>query len=148
MTIERGLRLAAGVVVLAGFIAGVIVLLLWLGGWFSPKIAETAAPGPSRPSDFPGTIVRVRLSPQVLSESAMGTVHAVHETSIGSKLLARVMAVNLTAGQKVQAGDVLVRLDDGDLRARLEQSKAAVASLEAARARRPTTPAAPVSCSP
>ena len=68
------------------------------------------------------------------SESAMGTIHAVHETSIGSKLLARVVAVNLTAGQKVQKGQVLVRLDDADLRAKLQQAKAAVASMEADRA--------------
>jgi RND family efflux transporter MFP subunit len=73
---------------------------------------------------------RIRLP---LSESAVGTIRAVHETSIGSKLLARVVEVNLKAGQKVQAGDVLVRLDDTDLKAKLQQAKAAVASIEAVR---------------
>ena len=63
----------------------------------------------------------------------MGTVRAVHETTIGSKLLARVVEVNLKAGQKVKAGDVLLRLDDTDLRAKLQQAKAAVAAAEAAR---------------
>ena len=57
-----------------------------------------------------------------------------HETTIGSKLLARVAEVNLKAGQKVKAGDILVRLDDTDLRAKLQQAKAAVAAIEAARA--------------
>ena len=55
----------------------------------------------------------------------MGTIRAVHETAIGSKLLARVMEVNLKAGQQVHAGDVLVRLDDTDLRAKLQQAQAA-----------------------
>ena len=64
----------------------------------------------------------------------MGTIHAVHEISIGSKLLARVVEVNLKAGQKVQRGEVLLRLDDADLRAKLQQAKAAVASIEANRA--------------
>ena len=69
--------------------------------------------------------------PTAPSESAVGTIRAVHETSIGSKLLARVVEVNLKAGQKVQTGDVLIRLDDTDLRAKLQQAKAAVASAEA-----------------
>ena len=78
-----------------------------------------------------GQLVPVRLILLPLSESAVGTIRAVHETTIGSKLLARVVEVNLKAGQKVQAGDVLVRLDDTDLQAKLQQAKAAVASIEA-----------------
>jgi RND family efflux transporter MFP subunit len=63
----------------------------------------------------------------------VGTIRAVHETSIGSKLLARVVEVNLKAGQKVKAGEVLVQLDDTDLRARLQQAKAAADSADAVR---------------
>ena len=82
-------------------------------------------------SDVERRLVPVRLIRLPLCESAVGTIRAVHETTIGSKLLARVVEVNLKAGQKVQAGDVLVRLDDTDLRAKLQQAKAAVASAEA-----------------
>ena len=46
--------------------------------------------------------------------------------------MARVVEVNLKAGQKVHAGDVLIRLDDTDLRARLQQAKATVSAAEAA----------------
>ena len=63
----------------------------------------------------------------------MGTIRAVHEIAVGSKLLARVVEVNIKAGQEVKANDVLVRLDDTDLRAKLEQAKAAVTSIEAVR---------------
>ena len=62
--------------------------------------------------------------PTAAGRVGRGTIRAVHETSIGSKLLARVVEVNLKAGQKVKAGDVLVRLDDTDLRAKLQQAKA------------------------
>lgn len=62
----------------------------------------------------------------------MGTIRAVHETSIGSKLLARVVEVNLKAGQEVRRGDVLVRLDDSDIRARLQQAQAALDEAHAA----------------
>jgi RND family efflux transporter MFP subunit len=75
--------------------------------------------------------VRVRKLP--LFESAVGSIRAVHETSVGSKLLARVVAVNLKAGQPVKQGEVLVQLDDSDLQARLKQAQAAVKSAEAAR---------------
>jgi RND family efflux transporter MFP subunit len=85
----------------------------------------------SQASNVEGRLAPARLVRLPLTESAVGTIRAVHETSIGSKLLARVMEVNLKAGQKVQEGDVLIRLDDADLRAKFQQAKAAVASAEA-----------------
>ncbi len=117
--------------VLVGFSAGVIVLLFWLAGRFSPKVPVTITTAQPQVSDVERQLVPVRLIRLPLSESAVGTIRAVHETSIGSKLLARVVEVNLKAGQKVHVGDVLVRLDDTDLRAKLQQAKAAVASAEA-----------------
>jgi membrane fusion protein (multidrug efflux system) len=50
---------------------------------------------------------------------------------VASKLLAKVVEVNIQAGQRVQAGEVLVRLDDADLQARLRQAEAAVSGKEA-----------------
>jgi RND family efflux transporter MFP subunit len=119
--------------VLLGFAAGVVVLLLWLAGKFSPKVPAKNASDQAQGSPIEGKLVPVRLIRLPLSESAVGTIRAVHETSIGSKLLARVIEVNLKAGQKVQTGDVLIRLDDADLRAKLQQAKAAVVSAEAVR---------------
>ena len=54
-----------------------------------------------------------------------------HEAAVASKLLARVVEVNVTAGQAVSQGDVLVRLEDADLQARLKQAEAALTSAEA-----------------
>jgi membrane fusion protein, multidrug efflux system len=120
-------------IVLLGFAGGVVVLMLWLAGKFSPKVPATTDAGQARASMIEGQTASVQMIRLPLSESAVGTIRAVHETSIGSKLLARVMEVNLKAGQKVKAGDVLLRLDDTDLRAKLQQAKAAVASTEAVR---------------
>ena len=119
--------------VLLGFGAAVVVLLLWLGGKFAPKVPVSAASPPPQGSAVEGRVVPVRMVRLPLSESAVGTIRAVHETSIGSRLLARVVEVKLTAGQQVKAGDVLVRLDDADLQAKLQQAKATVAGAEAAR---------------
>ena len=43
-------------------------------------------------------------------ESAVGTIRAVHETAVASKLLAKVREVNVQAGQAVRTGAVMVRL--------------------------------------
>jgi membrane fusion protein, multidrug efflux system len=120
--------------VLLAFAAGVVVLLLWLAGKFAPKVPMQANAAESHASELKGRVATVRLVPLPLSESAVGTIRAVHETTIGSKLLARVLEVNLKAGQKVKAGEVLVKLDDTDLRAKLQQAKAAMTSAEAVRA--------------
>lgn len=127
------LRVGGRAVVILGFTAGVVLLMLWLAGWFAPKVlASAAGESPANPIGE-GRVVAARLLGLAVVESAVGTIRAVHETRIGSKLLARVVDVNLKAGQKVHAGDVLLRLDDTDLRAKLQQAKAAVTALDATR---------------
>jgi RND family efflux transporter MFP subunit len=124
-------RFAVQLAVSLGFAVGVVLLLLWLAGKFEPKVPPTSpAPAAAASIDWPVVPVEVRRLPR--TETAVGSIRAVHETSIGSKLLARVVEVNLKAGQKVKQGEVLVRLDDSDLQARLQQAKAALASATAA----------------
>ena len=130
---KQWLQWGGRAVVLLGFAAAVVVLLLWLAGKFAPKVPVAVESPCPRPRMSRVTWCPVRLVRLPRSESAVGTIRAVHETSIGSRLLARVVEVNLKAGQEVKAGDVLVRLDDTDLKARLQQAKAAVAGAEAAR---------------
>lgn len=131
---KQWLQWAARAAALLGFAAAVIVLLLWLAGKFALKVPVGRKSSQSPSADVAGPVVPVRLIRLPRSESAVGTIRAVHETSIGSRLLARVEEVDLKAGQEVKAGDVLVRLNDTDLQARLEQAKAAVSGAEAARA--------------
>lgn len=125
------LRVGGRAAVPLGFTAGVVLLMLWLAGGFAPKVLARAAGEPPANPLGEGRAVAARLLRLPVVESAVGTIRAVHETSIGSKLLARVVEINLKAGQKVKSGEVLVRLDDTDLRARLQQAKAAAASAEA-----------------
>jgi len=115
------------------FTVGVVVLLLALAGKFTRKVSEIQPPKESASASRDYSTVPVRLVRLPRVEPAAGTVRAVYETTIGSKLLARAIEVNLKAGQTVKQGDVLVRLDDTDLRAKLQQAVAAVASAEALR---------------
>lgn len=119
-----------------GFTIVVIVLLMALAGKFSRKIeagGHGAGAAAVRPVGADVELVAARLwrTPQV--ESAVGTIRAVHETEVASKLLAKVVAVNVQAGQSVRAGDVLVQLDDQDLQAQLRQAEAGVTAADAAR---------------
>jgi RND family efflux transporter MFP subunit len=127
-------RWTARIVVFLAFAAGVVVLMLWLAGKFTPKTPATTETARTQVQNFTGTIAKARIIRLPLYESAVGTIRSVHETTIASKLLARVVEVNLKAGQSVHAGEILVRLDDTDLRARLQQAKAAAASADAVHA--------------
>lgn len=115
----------------AAFTAVVVLLLLWLAGTSRRKIDnqphQDAAPPAGRPAGDVDTVaVRSITRPRV--EFAVGTVEAVHKSAVASKLLAKVTAVNVVAGQSVKQGDVLVTLDDTDLRARVEQADAVLQS--------------------
>lgn len=113
-------------------LAAVVGLMLWLMGYFHPKIGQGEVVAASRPVDE-ARLVAVRSIRVPVNESAVGTVRPVYETALASKILARVVTVNMTAGKPVTKGDVLVVLDDEDLKARRQQ---AAAGRDAARAAR------------
>jgi RND family efflux transporter MFP subunit len=105
-----------------------------LAGKFAPKVLLSAERPLASEDKVPGIVAQVRLVRRPLVETAVGTIRPVHETAIGARLLARVVEVNLKAGQIVNSGDILVRLDDVDLRARRSQAEAVLHAAEAARA--------------
>jgi len=116
------------------FAVGATMLLLWLAGKFEPKVLAQGDQVSASEDTPPSIVAPVRLVRLPIVETAVGTIRPVHETTIGSRLLARVVEVNLKAGQVVNAEDVLVRLDDVDLRARRRQAEAVLNAAQAARA--------------
>jgi membrane fusion protein, multidrug efflux system len=115
------------------FIAVVVLLMLWLAGVFSPKVSRRVSEAPTSRPAADARLVPVRLIRVPATEWAVGSIRAVHEASVAAKLLAKVVEVNVKAGQAVKQGDVLAKLDDADLQARQKQAEAAVASAKAAR---------------
>ena len=112
-------------------IGGIVVLLIWLAGGFHEKIEPGPAQVGLRPlGGAPTTTVQRVTVP--LSEEAVGTVQAAHETEVGAKIMARVLAVSFQAGQQVEKDQVLVELDKSDLEARMNQAEAAVDAAQAA----------------
>lgn len=115
------------------FLAVTVLTMMWLMGLFHPKVGAAAVEqAPERPvGNTP--LATARLMKVPTSETAVGSVRAVHEISVASKILAKILAVNVKAGQQVKKGEVLVQLDDADLRARRQQASAALDAAKAVR---------------
>lgn len=125
---SKTVKIVKTVAIAALFIVGLTVLLLLLAGLFTAKVPDDKGGLATSAADVPVAPVRLLRRPRY--ETAVGTVRAIHEAALASKILARVVAVNVRAGQRVGFDEVLVRLDDADLQARLKQSEAeAVAAL-------------------
>jgi RND family efflux transporter MFP subunit len=115
-------------------IGGLTLLLLALAGVFRSKVSvDGVASSPKGTGDL--LLAEVRLLRRPRYETAVGTVRPVHETAVASKLLAKVLEVRVKAGQAVMRDEVLVRLDDADLQARLQQAEAALAAAQATQER-------------
>ncbi len=112
-------------------IAGAGLLLAMLAGVFQEKVSSVASDGAARAIPVGAVTVPARVIRQPRFESAVGTIKPVHEAVIAAKILARVTEVNVVSGQSVEAGAVLVRLDDQDLQSRLKQAMAAADAAEA-----------------
>jgi RND family efflux transporter MFP subunit len=115
-------------------VAAIVAILAWLMGAFEEKVppGREAPKTLALPAGAKTIVARIESVP--VTESAVGTVHPVHRISVGSKLLARVKVMHVEkAGVHVHAGDVLVELDDSDLRAQLAQAQAARDAAQAAR---------------
>lgn len=109
-------------------------MMLYLAGRFEHKVpgASTLA-GPSIRRAGNARLEPVRLIRLPGIESAVGTVRPVYESQVAARIMARVIEVDLKAGQPVKRGQVLVRLDDADLMARRQQFQAALTAAQAAR---------------
>lgn len=129
---SAGVRRLVYPLVLLGFAAGVVMLMMWLVGAFEPKIdAADGGAGVGRQAAG-ATIVEVVARRIPREETAVGTIQPVHRVELASRILARALEVNVAAGQKVVKDEVLVRLEDTDLRARLAQTQSAVSQAQAA----------------
>ncbi len=116
-------------------IIGVTFLLLVFAGTFHRKVTREIASDGSEVFTLPAgsQTVSVKLKTYPRYESAVGTIQPIHRSEIASKILARVIELNVKAGQQISAGEVLVRLSDDELQARVQQVEA---DFEAATAQR------------
>jgi RND family efflux transporter MFP subunit len=92
-----------------------------------------AAPNKEPASGLPAAAVRVQTVESVAetaSEEVMGTIRARLSATLEAKLNGRIEELPVTLGQRVKAGDLLIRLDAPEITARLEQANAAFEQTE------------------
>ena len=111
----------------------VVVLMLYLTGAFHHKVSAAAV-------ELPGRVIGndVRLAPATILtrpaiEQAVGTIRPVYQSTVAAKIMEKVMEINVIAGQKVQKGQALVRLDDRTLKNNVQQAQSMMDSAQAKR---------------
>ena len=82
---------------------------------------------------LPAAAVRVQTvenKSQVVTEEVVGTVRAKLHATLEAKLSGRIGKLPVVLGQQVKAGELVARLDAGEINARLEQAEAALEQTE------------------
>jgi RND family efflux transporter MFP subunit len=113
--------------------AGVAVLILFFMGAFSGGKVEPGRISPIRAAFHPERVVVAKRINATQWYEAVGTVRPFTETKIEARVASRVEQVFVRPGDKVKAGDLLVKLDSRELKSRLEQARKGMESAAAAR---------------
>jgi multidrug efflux pump subunit AcrA (membrane-fusion protein) len=126
---REALKIAAVVLVLIG-------LMVWLSGGFVGKVETERTESPASAGEQSNTIKAVRRTFPLLVEQ-VGTVRAMSEAQVSSRIMAQVREIRVREGDLVSAGDgkgqpatVLAVLDDAEIRARVAQAESQRTAVE------------------
>jgi len=119
---------------IAEAIAGIgllVVAVAWLSGGCEQKIPPGRVPpaGPAGAAGGQRVPVTERVAPG--EEWASGEIASARRTAVSSRVVARIEEIRVTAGSRVEAGDVVVVLDARDLEARVGAAEEALRSAQA-----------------
>jgi RND family efflux transporter MFP subunit len=105
-----------------------IVLIAVMAGYFTDKVEPGLEPAGT--ADTSGAIV-VKARETPFTESVPASVEAKEATIVSSRLLARITAIAVRAGDYVEQGQLLLELEKSDLLARAQQARERIRSVEA-----------------
>jgi HlyD family secretion protein len=110
-----------------GIAIGVVIVLL-LGGWyvFSEKLDAAPVVDVERVHS-----VSAASAPEGVVLNASGYIVAAHRIEVAAKVIGKVKWIGVEKGDRVQEGQVIVRLEDDEYQAQLQQAKGQLANLEA-----------------
>ncbi|KAA5541550.1 efflux RND transporter periplasmic adaptor subunit [Roseiconus nitratireducens] len=113
-------------------LAALVLTIAWLSGMFETKIQPGWSERGTRKLTTEPTTVVHEIDKDYIEE-AIGTLKASSRTVVSAKILATIDQILVAAGDQVQQGQDLVRLESREFQARLDQAKRA---LQAATANR------------
>ncbi len=114
-------------------LALLLMMVAWLAGFFNDKIAAQIKPQ-SHPlstaiNDDSSYIVTSQKS--TIYEGVSASIAAKQATIISSRLLARIDAINVRAGDNVKQGDILLSLEQNDLSSQVIEASEQVNAMQA-----------------
>lgn len=123
-------RLPRKAVIAAASVAALVLLLLYLEGSFSRKVAPGVVP---LPTSAAGAATQTRAEQRQAEDWVEwpATVTSRLLANLAPRVMARVLEVRATVGAPVRRGDVVAVLDDRDIRARAQQAEGALRAAEA-----------------
>jgi len=102
-------------------IVALLLIIAWIAGLFSEKIQ----PGVNIPAAVSlDDAVPVTAVDVTIIEKVPASVEATQATLISSRLMARIVAVNVRAGDTVKRGDLMLELENSDIKAQVLQAEA------------------------
>ena len=113
-------------------LAALGLVIAWLAGAFESKIPPGTPVASHRQFTNQPTDVVHEVTKDYLEE-AIGTLKAASRTVVSAKVLATIEDIAVTAGDQVNQGDILIRLDSKDLEARLKQAEQSLIAATATR---------------
>ena len=111
-------------------LAGLVVLLAWMGGAFHDKIAPGEIPI-VRPPARDRVLFEVVKAPTEETLDIVASVQPRHQAEVASQIIARVRDVLVDPGTRVKVNQELITLDDEELLAQQREALAALAQSEA-----------------
>lgn len=117
--------------ILGGLLFSVLGLLLMdMAGMFTEKVSMSVpASQQSDISDLNSFVIQP--TKVDIEREFTGTVIADQKIILSARLTARIAEVLVDVGEQVKKGDILIRLDSGDLNAKVQQTQQAVSSAQA-----------------
>lgn len=113
---------------LIAVVAALLLLIAFMAGYFSDKI-EPGVAGLPAADTYAAITVTSEVTP--VTETVPASVEAKETTIISSRLLARITAIHVRAGDYVEQNQLLLELEKTDLQARASRSQDQVRSVEA-----------------
>ena len=99
------------------------IMVAWMAGVFVEKIEPGIHDaGQTNISEA----VKVEAAEVTIIEKVPASVEAAQATLISSRLLARIVAVEVRAGDNVKQGDLLLELENSDIEAQVQQAEASI----------------------